>query len=129
MLVSKKEIEKLIRERNRLERMARIEYNDAKELFEMGNIDFATKLQLANQHFGAAQQITKTLKIMGYDENSHISERDRKLIIAGVKQKLCGLGVISVGILSMFSGAIVPFVLFQTVGSTLCITKTNILGL
>ncbi len=129
MLVSRKEIEKLIRERDRLERMARVEYNDARVLFEMGNIDFANELQLANQHFGASKQITRTLKSIGYDENNRLSEKDRKLVIAGIKQKLCGVGAIGVGVAFISSGVgVIPFVICSIIGSTLCITKENIIG-
>lgn len=129
MLVSRKEIEKLIRERDRLERMARVEYYEAKVLFEMGDIDFANELQLANQHFGASKQITRTLKSIGYDENNCLSEKDRKLIVAGIKQKLCGIGTIGAGVVFISSGVgIIPFVICSIIGSTLCITKENIIG-
>ena len=62
MLVSSKKIEKMLRDRDRLERMAKIEYQEAKDLFSVGNMEFAIELQLANQHLGASREITRTLK-------------------------------------------------------------------
>ena len=54
MLVSSKKIEKMLRDRDRLERMAKIEYQEAKDLFSVGNMEFAIELQLANQHLSSA---------------------------------------------------------------------------
>ena len=68
MLVSSKKIEKMLRDRDRLERMAKIEYQEAKDLFSVGNMEFAIELQLANQHLGASREITRTLKNIGYEE-------------------------------------------------------------
>ena len=44
MLVSSKKIEKMLRDRDRLERMAKIEYQEAKDLFSVGNMEFALSL-------------------------------------------------------------------------------------
>lgn len=94
MLVSSKKIEKMLRDRDRLERMAKIEYQEAKDLFSVGNMEFTIELQLANQHLGASREITRTLKNIGYEECKRMSEKEKQLLIAGIKQKLCGIGVI-----------------------------------
>lgn len=86
MLVSSKKIEKMLRDRDRLERMAKIEYQEAKDLFSVGNMEFAIELQLANQHLGAAREITRTLKNIGYEECKRMSEKEKQLLIAGIKQ-------------------------------------------
>lgn len=114
MLVSSKKIEKMLRDRDRLERMAKIEYQEAKNLFSVGNMEFAIELQLANQHLGASREITRTLKNIGYEECKRMSEKEKQLLIAGIKQKLCGIGVIGVGVF---------FCIFRDAGCIYCIVS------
>lgn len=126
MLVSSKKIRKMLNDRDRLERMARIEYQEAKDLFSVGSRDFAVELQLANQHLGASREITKTLKTLGYDESKQMSEKEKQLLIAGIRQKLCGIGVIGVGVVFVSAGMPVVFIALSAIGSTLCISKENV---
>ena len=123
MLVSSKKIEKMLRDRDRLERMAKIEYQEAKDLFSVGNMEFAIELQLANQHLGASREITRTLKNIGYEECKRMSEKEKQLLIAGIKQKLCGIGV---GVFFVSSGMPVVFIALSAIGSTLCVSKENV---
>lgn len=123
MLVSSKKIEKMLRDRDRLERMAKIEYQEAKDLFSVGNMEFAIELQLANQHLGASREITRTLKNIGYEECKRMSEKEKQLLIAGIKQKLCGIGV---GVIFISSGMPVVFIALSAIGSTLCVSKENV---
>lgn len=126
MLVSSKKIEKMLRDRDRLERMAKIEYQEAKDLFSVGNMEFAIELQLANQHLGASREITRTLKNIGYEECKRMSEKEKQLLIAGIKQKLCGIGIIGVGVIFISSGMPVVFIALSAIGSTLCVSKENV---
>ena len=126
MLVSSKKIRKMLNDRDRLERMARIEYQEAKDLFSVGSRDFAVELQLANQHLGASREITRTLKTLGYDESKQMTEKEKQLLIAGIRQKLCGIGVIGVGVIFVSSGMPVVFIALSAIGSTLCVSKENV---
>lgn len=126
MLVSSKKIRKMLNDRDRLERMARIEYQEAKDLFSVGSRDFAVELQLANQHLGASREITKTLKTLGYDESKQMTEKEKQLLIAGIRQKLCGIGAIGVGVIFVSSGMPVVFIVLSAIGSTLFISKENV---
>lgn len=117
----------MLRDRDRLKRMAKIEYQEAKDLFSVGNMEFAIELQLANQHLGASREITRTLKNIGYEECKRMSEKEKQLLIAGIKQKLCGIGVIGVGVIFVSSGMPVVFIALSAIGSTLCVSKENVL--
>lgn len=122
-------IKKLMRESRMFEKMAREEYADARTLFEIGSLDFADELQLANQHYGASRAIVYTLKEMGYDEDNRLQDKERNLLIAGIKQKLCGVGVIGAGVLTIpISAGILPCAIISILGVGLIITKKNILG-
>ena len=99
---------------------------EAKDLFSVGNMEFAIELQLANQHLGASREITRTLKNIGYEECKRMSEKEKQLLIAGIKQKLCGIGVIGVGVIFISSGMPVVFIALSAIGSTLCVSKENV---
>lgn len=94
--------------------------------FSVGNMEFAIELQLANQHLGASREITRTLKNIGYEECKRMSEKEKQLLIAGIKQKLCGIGVIGVGVIFISSGMPVVFIALSAIGSTLCVSKENV---
>ena len=128
MLISSNKIGRMLNDRDRLERMARIEYEEAKQLYSMGSLDFAVELQLANQHLGASREITRTLKNIGYDESRRMTEKQKRLLIAGIRQKLCGIGTIGVGIIFISSGMPVVFIVLSAIGSGLCVTKENVLS-
>lgn len=88
-------------------------------------MEFAIELQLANQHLGASREITRTLKNIGYEECKRMSEKEKQLLIAGIKQKLCGIGVIGrCNFIS--SGMPVVFIALSAIGSTLCVSKENV---
>ena len=91
MLVSSKKIEKMLRDRDRLERMAKIEYQEAKDLFSVGNMEFAIELQLANQHLGASREITRTLKNIGYEECKRMSEMRNSCLLLALNKNCVAL--------------------------------------
>ena len=55
-----------------------------------------------------------------------MSEKEKQLLIAGIKQKLCGIGVIGVGVFFVSSGMPVVFIALSAIGSTLCVSKENV---
>lgn len=125
-VVKNNRIDKLLRERKRLMRLAKIEHQQAKDLFKIGSLDFADSLQLANQHYGAAQAITYTLDSIGYKESQKLTARQKRMIIEWAKQKLLALSIIIITIMSIITGFVaIPFCVLLFTGCVLLATKKN----
>lgn len=123
-IINRKKVNKLLNHRRQLMRRAKSEYQEAKNLFEIGSLDFADSLQLANQHYGAAQAITYTLKSMGYDESKRLTAKQKKVIKEWAKQKALAFSIIATSIFSLITGwVIVPFCELLFIGCALLVTK------
>ena len=114
------EMERLARRRDRFLRLANADQEFARQLFNAGQVEFADPLKDAHQKYGAAVEIDRELNGYGYQKKPKLLEkytdREISLIIQGLKQKLFGLGIVFLGILSILpekdaTGAllIVPF--------------------
>ena len=122
--MKRKKINKLLNDRNRLIKRARMEYIEAQNLFSVGSLDFADSLQLANQHYGAAQAITYTLKSFGYEEKRKMTARQKRALKEWAKQKISALSIILLAIISLMANiAIIPFCALVCCGVFLLFTK------
>lgn len=101
ILVMNDEIKRMRRERDRHRKIAQADYNEARQLFCVGCCDFGEPLQTAYRHYGAAEQLDKTLKLIGYDERkiARYTEHDIEMIKLGIKQRLIGAGIALISLL------------------------------
>lgn len=114
MQIKNKDIEKMIRYRNRFNKMAEIELNNAKRDYEMMDSDFIFELQQANKYAGAASAIDYMLNEIGCSEKSL---KQREIVKNGFIQRGIGLSVCTTGILflTVFGGFV------GAVGCIICV--------
>ena len=105
MFMTNNEMGRLERKRDRYYRMADADQEYARQLFNSGKIEFAEPLEAAYQRYGAALEIDRTLKSCGYKRKPKFlekySDKEIRLIVKGMKQKLVGIATIIFGILTV----------------------------
>lgn len=130
MVVTATKLAKMASDKERYMRAAESEQDIARQLFSIGDKDFAEPLESAHQYYGAAQEIDKVLDSFGYQkkEKKKYSRSEIAAIKRGLKQKGLGLLLVIGGFITAipecdFTGTII----FATLGLYLMFTKTYVL--